>query len=100
VKLPRLPSSVFSLLGPVPVLVMDLSTEEGGNETLLGIWNAARRDIRVRPLMAPVTALHTLYHEQTHCWLWDAGVRLTSEQEEAVCDAIATARVAELLERK
>jgi hypothetical protein len=98
--LSALPTEAFSLLGPVPIVLCDLAGDAEAGEGTFGLWSAVRRDIKIRADLTVIAALHTFYHEQTHCWLWDAGVRLSDEQEEAVCDAIATARVAEQLERK
>jgi hypothetical protein len=38
-----------------------------------------------------------LFHEQTHADLSEVGVKIPPELEEVVCNAVAAARLAELL---
>lgn len=78
-------------------LVDDLRDPEDPTARLFGYWNAFTRVISVRAGMHPTTAWLTLIHEQTHADLSDIGVKLSEEQEESVCNAIASARVAEML---
>ena len=99
-RLPALPTTVFSTHGPLTVeLVEDLRDPENSADRLFGYWNAFTRTISVRAGMHPTTAWLTLIHEQTHADLGEIGVKLSEEQEEAVCNAIASARVAEMLAR-
>ena len=49
--------------------------------------------------MHPVTAWLTLLHERAHADLGEIGIKLSEDQEEAVANAIASARVAEMLAR-
>lgn len=96
--LPPLPTSVWSVFGPVPVTVVpDLRDEKDG--ILFGRVLYFTRRIEIRAEMSLVTQWQTLEHERVHLALFDAGARLslTNEQEEAVCDSLATARVAEML---
>lgn len=96
--LPPLPASVFSLHGPLEVrLVENLRDPEPPHEQLFGFYNAFTRTISVRLGMHPTTMWLTLFHEQTHADIAEIGVALTNDQEEAVCNAIAAARVAEML---
>ena len=98
VKLPPLPATAFHPLGPIPVtLVDDLRAPDDPNERLYGYWNAFARTISIRRDLHPVQAWCTFYHELTHAWLSDIGVKLPEEHEEAICEAIARARVAELI---
>lgn len=96
--LPPLPDTVFTTCGPVAVkIVDDLRDPEDPDCHLFGYWNAFDRVICIRAGMHP-TAMHlTLWHERTHCDLSEIGVKLSDDQEEAVCNAVANARVAELL---
>lgn len=96
--LPEIPISVHSPIGPVPVEeVPDLKDETG--DDCLGIWNYGERKIKLRPGQPPVTMWQTLIHEKVHMWLSDSGVSgfLTEKQEEAICDALSTALLAEML---
>lgn len=94
---PALPSVVHSSIGDVPVeQVADLKDETG--DDCLGIWNYGERKIKLRPDQAPPAGWQTLVHEKVHMWLSDSGVSgfLSQKQEEAICDAISTAIVAEM----
>lgn len=96
--LPPLPTTVFSTHGEIAVqLVDDLRDPENVNERLFGYWDAFARVISVRAGMHPTTMWLTLIHEQTHADLSEIGIKLTEDQEESVCNAIASARVAEML---
>lgn len=98
VMLPEIPSVVYSLIGSVPIeLVPDLKDESG--DDCLGVWSYGERKIKLRPGQPPVTLWQTLIHEKVHMWLSDSGVGgfLSEKQEEAICDALSSAIVAELL---
>lgn len=101
-KLPKIPSTVFSVLGSVAVVEMAaLPKEDGtGPGTDLGWWDGPQRTIRLRQDTHPTQKLHTLLHEKVHMWLWDSGAHaaLTKEAEELICDTIATALLAEMLQ--
>lgn len=95
---PALPSVIQTALGEVPVeMVADLKDEDG--DECLGIWNYGERKIKLRPGQLPVTLWQTLIHEKVHMWLSDSGVSvfLTEKQEEAICDALSSAIVAEMV---
>lgn len=95
--LPPLPAELFSAYGPIPVeLVADLKDIETG-EPLFGYWDPYQRIIYIRAAMHPATMWATMWHERTHADLCDVGVKLSGNQEEAVANAIAAARVAEML---
>lgn len=97
-KLPPLPPTVFSTHGEITVQVVeDLRDPEEPKERLFGYWDPFARIISVRSGMHPTAMWLTLTHEQTHADLSDIGVKLSEEQEESVCNAIASARVAEML---
>ena len=96
--LPPLPATVFSTHGEITVeLVEDLRDPEDPTSRLFGYWNAFTRVISIRAGMHPTTMWLTLIHEQTHADLGEIGIKLSEDQEEAVANAIASARVAEML---
>jgi hypothetical protein len=95
--IPSIPATVFSMLGPVPVVMVDDLTSED-DEPLLGKWVPEQRCILLRANVHPLTTYVTLQHEKLHCWLWDAGAMPTEEsEEERVCDSIAATLAAEFL---
>lgn len=99
VKLPPIPCAIYHALGPIPVtLVEDLKDDDGSS--IFGYWDPIAREIQLRKGMAPVTAWLTLWHERTHAELAELGVALSEAQEESICNAIAQARVSEMLARK
>jgi Zn-dependent peptidase ImmA (M78 family) len=94
---PALPAYVWSQLGPIPVQVTkDLQTE---GKPCMGIFDPATRLIQIREGMDPVAALQTCAHEWIHAVLSDAGTCLNDTDEERVCDALASAIIADLLSR-
>lgn len=98
--LPPIPSSVFSEFGPITVLIVeDLRAPDDPNERLFGYWDAFTRTISVRAGMHPVASWLTLLHEKAHAELGEVGVKLSEDQEEAACNALARARLAEMLDR-
>ena len=98
--LPPLPSEVFTINGPVPVLVVeDLRAPGDPTEPLFGFWDPFARTISIRKGLHPTAAWLTLYHEAAHAHLSEIGVKLTEDQEEAVVNAIAAVRYAELVAR-
>jgi hypothetical protein len=88
---------VYSPLGPVAVEVVEDLRDDG--QVICGDYNIGTRCIRVRAGMHPATMWQTFYHEVCHMFLTDAGVKLSKEQEEAVCDAYGSYRTAELLDQ-
>jgi hypothetical protein len=91
-----LPRSVWSALGPVPVIVVaELKDDKGGD--LLGCWDPSAREIRIRAGIHPTTAITTAVHEWLHCVIYDAGLNLPDAIEEQVADCVSTAIVADLL---
>lgn len=92
--LPSLPSSVFSLHGPVPVVLTDDPKILDPGD--FGAWNAHDRIIYVRCGMHPTASWLTLFHEQTHCDLSDIDFAIADDALEAICNAIAAARLAAL----
>jgi hypothetical protein len=97
---PPIPCEVYSAFGPIVVeLVEDLRAPEDPTERLFGYWNPFTRVISIRANLHPAAAWLTLHHEKTHADLSEIGVTLSTDQEEAVCNAIAQARVSEMLAR-
>lgn len=96
-KLPPLPKLCHSALGPVYIEIVEgLRSEQG--EELMGRWLPTTRTIQIATGLSPEAAWHTLEHEKAHVAFWDAGLtRLPKRDIEHACDAIATARVAEML---
>ena len=66
-------------------------------DTVLGAWLWDQQRIVIDTATSPRTVWHTYYHELCHVALDAAGVSnmVTGEKQEAVCDAIATARLRE-----
>lgn len=95
-KLPPLPKKVFGLIGPIKVRLVSGLKSKSGDE-LFGLANLGHRTISIDTDQCFVQQWQTLFHERTHFVLMEAGVQLTHDQAEAVCDATATARVAEML---
>ncbi len=97
-KLAPLAGAVPSVLGPVPVVrVAGLRALENGEECM-GIWRPQERDVRIEAETTAVGAWHTFWHEWAHIVFYDAGVRIEKALEEQICDALATARVREMLD--
>lgn len=88
-KLPPLPKTLFSVLGPIPVALVPGLDEK---EKALGITRFQSREIGIQPGMTSTTQWQTFWHEASHVALYDGGVNdaLTHEQEEAVCNAVGT----------
>jgi hypothetical protein len=85
---PPCPTALPSILGPVVVELVD----QVDDDNCCGSFHHDSRTIRVRRTMPPMVVRHTLYHEQMHLILNDAGISqtLTKKTEEAICDAYAT----------
>jgi hypothetical protein len=95
-RTPALPKSVWSAVGPVPVVVVEGLKDEKGVD-LFGCWDASAREIRIRAGIHPTTALTTAVHEWLHCVMYDAGIKLPAAMEERVCDCLATGIVADMM---
>lgn len=96
-RLPPIPGNVPSILGPVPVeIVQGLRTHD--DRQALGIWRQNERDVRVEADAARIVQWQTYWHEWMHIVLTDAGVELTEDAAERVCDAVGNARTREMLD--
>ena len=99
--LPPIPDAVATQLGPVPVNVVKKLhyRKDGKKQEMFGRFRAMSRTIEINEDIAPVMRWQTFFHEWMHVVMTDAGLHnvFTPEQQETICDAVATARVAELL---
>ncbi len=95
-KLPPLPTTIPSVLGPVAVSMHDNLRDANGS-ACLGIWNPSERRVRLESNAALLAQWHTYWHEHAHVTFWDAGLKV-GKKEERICDALATARVREMLD--
>ncbi len=94
-----IPSSVPSQLGPVPVVWVDSMTN-GEGQKVLGGFHIIRRTIYLQNDLKqnPTLALAVFFHETCHVWIMDSGLYnlLPEKVQQAICDAQASYRVAEL----
>lgn len=101
-RAPRLPSSIWSPLGPVPVHLVErirpLSEEAPKDIDDFGNFDPKRRVIEVLDSLTPWQKWQTLRHEWCHMVLFDAGLHnlYNDERQEVLCDVIGTALAAEL----
>ena len=86
--LPDLPASVFTHLGPMPIVRVDVVDELNNR----GECDLSHRQIKVLTALAPIVAWQTLGHETAHAIIGDAGLDtvLTNKQTELLCDAFGT----------
>ena len=96
-KLPRLPTTLPTVLGPIPVERVT-GLRDSHDKACLGICRFTERDVRIESAVARTAAWHTFWHEWTHMTLWDAGLELDEATTERLCDAFALARVREMLD--
>lgn len=95
------PTSVSSVLGPVPVVYVDTIPAMDSTRYLVGGFDYYARQVLIRreALRSAITAHLIAAHEECHIVLVDAGVRLDPYMVELVCDAFAQAKVAALVKR-
>lgn len=94
-RLSRIPKQIHSHAGPVRVVIIeDLRDDKG--KALYGYWQPDTRVISLKKGMSLVTAWQTLRHEQFHAWISDLGIELSEKKAEALCEAYASGRMAEL----
>jgi hypothetical protein len=97
--LPELPRQVVSPLGPIPVLLVD-SLRAPTGELLDGGYHTERRVIYIRAgITSRARQWQVLRHEECHVVVDDAGLMnlIPAQLVQAICDAFATRRVAEML---
>jgi Zn-dependent peptidase ImmA (M78 family) len=94
---PQLPRRVSAPGGPVRVMVGKGQPADDKGNDCYGTWDEATRVIHIDATSSPTQQWRTLYHELTHVALSDSGIEemLTHEASEAICDALATARMRE-----
>lgn len=101
-SLPPIPASVPSALGPVRVSWVDSLADESG-QRLWGAFAPATRTIYLNTLVREnrAAALQVLFHERCHVRLHDSGLRnvIPADVAQVLCDAVASAEVAEILAR-
>ena len=95
-KPPAFPVEVMGLGGPITVEIADKLTDEDGGHCW-GLWMAPQRLVKIERHTSRDHMWATLYHELIHAALDDSGLSnmLTEPQQEALCDALATARIRE-----
>jgi Zn-dependent peptidase ImmA (M78 family) len=98
VSLPTLPRVVQGAGGPIRVRLVKVAALED-KVPCWGVWEPERRLVKIDRAAPKAHQWRILYHELTHAALHDAGLShlLTDDAEESLCDAMATARMAELL---
>jgi hypothetical protein len=92
VTLEKLPTEWPGVNGPLVV-----SRPKQVSPDDLGMYTNEDRVIQVQKSLRRLVAWRVFFHEWAHAALDDCGVALTHDQEEAVCQAIAAGRMAELL---
>lgn len=101
--LPPIPTQVISMMGPVPVLWVD-SLVNGEGKPMSGGFHTIRRTIFLKNDLKKnaTVAWLVLIHEQCHVWSLDSGVAdlIAPETMQALCDANAAYRVAEMLQSR
>lgn len=99
-ELPPIPTQVSSQLGPVPVVWVD-SLVNGEGRQMLGGFHTIRRTIYLRKDLKanPRVAWVVYLHETCHVWMNDSGLgeAMPASVQQQICDASATAQVAEML---
>lgn len=95
-RLPPLPTEIATPLGPLPIKVAEAKTLPSGKGSG-GCYDSRGFCIYIAADLAPHVQWQVLWHERIHAICDLYGVQLSEKQEEAVCSAIATAMVADML---
>ena len=95
-KYPALPRTVMGLSGPITVQIVDRLHDDDGTHCW-GLWQQVGRRVQVERSTDKAHQWNVLFHELVHAALDDSGVAnlLTEPHVEALCDAIASARMRE-----
>lgn len=93
--LPKLPKAAWTIYGEVPIRLVPHLIVDG--EPCFGSYDGLTREILIRENMPLVNQWRTLFHERTHLDCEDIGVVTSYDQIEAICNAVAAARMAEML---
>lgn len=102
-SLPPIPATIGSQLGPVSIVLQDSLMNEDGRVLLGGFMPANRTIYLSSKIKDRLVLWQIIYHEDCHVVLWDTGLRNFfngpggEKMADALCDAFATARVAELV---
>lgn len=96
-KWPPLPKVIHGTGGPIAVRQIK-HVRSDDNEACYGTWEAGTRIIRIERGAPIAHRWRTLYHELAHATLDDSGLAnlFTHDGNEALCDAIANARIQEM----
>lgn len=92
-KYPKLPTSITALGGTVTVKVR----KPWPDPEAFGCFHRDRREIEIDGTRSLELQWSTLFHEWVHTALDDSGLAhlFSEQQQEALCDAIAAARMRE-----
>lgn len=95
---PPLPKVVHGSGGPITVRQIKAPRDDEGVVTD-GIWDPRTRTIDLTVSRTAHYKWQIFFHEMMHATLDDSGLGnlLPSESQEALCDAVATARLAEMV---
>lgn len=97
---PPIPRQVSTPLGPIPVVIVDSLRDDQGR-LLDGGYHTSRRTIYIRRgIESRTRQWQVLRHEECHVALDDSGLAnlIPTQTIQALCDAFASARVAEMQE--
>lgn len=94
---PRLPKWLEAPGGPVTVTLRPKGAVSAGHDEAWGTWEPHTRRIEIDRSAPLAHQWRVLFHELAHVALDDAGLSngMPEELVEAVCDAVATARMRE-----
>jgi hypothetical protein len=94
---PDLPTSVPSVLGPVPIFYVDTIRAVDSTKMLVGGYDYYARRILIRQeaRRSAITARSIAWHEWCHVVLVDAGLFVEPSLLEVLCNVLAQARTAE-----
>lgn len=95
-ELPPLPTTIFSVLGPIEIHVVPNLVCDG--QKVIGCYSGAQRMLAIRDSLPLITGWRVLEHERLHVINRDAGIPYTPD-EERQAEAISMYRVAEMLAR-
>lgn len=96
----KLPKVVYGAGGSITVREIPQPKADDGEECG-GTWDSTTRVIEIEEGLAPRMKWTIFFHELMHATLADSGLvhLLNSDSEEALCDAVATSRVIEMVGR-
>jgi hypothetical protein len=89
-ELPPIPAFVPSPLGPVAVIWMDSIPSEQPGFLILGRYRPMERQVWIwKGVKSRAEQWRVFLHEVCHLRSWDARIRWTDENIEAMCDVMA-----------